>query len=124
MFLKGDALLGTTEAEQPQLVKALLVHTGVHPADAIQGVVMENHDLPVPGKLHVQLHAIADLGCQPESLQGVLRHALVLTVQAAVSKASAVEGSLLPLGDAAGGQQKQGQTDCRRTSAADQGGLF
>lgn len=54
-----------------QLLECKFVHTAVHAAHTVQRVVVEHHDLPVPGELDIQLHAVAGLRRRAERGQAV-----------------------------------------------------
>ena len=119
-----DALLRAAEIEELEFVIALLVHTRVHTADAVERVVMEDDDLAVLRQLHVELRPVARAPGEAEGLQRVLGHGFILAVQAAVGEVPPPEGSLLPLGGAARGQQEHRQPRRKRGAPADHGGFF
>ena len=82
-------------AQQPVAGKLLIGHLVdvlVHPAGAGDGAVMVDHHLAVPGQLQVELHAKAAPHRQVEGHEGVLRHTLVLVVEAPVGVVKPVKG--------------------------------
>ena len=95
------------------------MRSSVPQADAFEIVVVEDDDLAVLRQLDVQLHAVAGGGGQLESLEGILRHAPVAAVQAAMGEVAAPEGRFLSLGRPSGREQEDRQRDCRR-AAGDQ----
>ena len=111
---EGDGLVGAAETQLAQLAERKLVHARVHAAYAVERIIVEHDDLPVLGKLHIQLDAVARLGGETECLQRVLRHALVAAVQTAVGAVRAHKGRSLPLRGRAGGDKEERGTACRR----------
>ena len=108
---QGDRLLCAAQTHPAQLLECKFVHTAVHAAHTVQRVVVEHHDLPVPGELDIQLHAVAGLRRRAERGQAVLRHRLILRMQAPVRVVYAVHQLLLRLAVAARPQKKPQQND-------------
>ena len=96
----------------------------MYTADAIQGIVVENHNLPILGQLNIQLHTVARAPCQAESLERVLRNAPVLAVETTMGKVSPDEGGLLAICGSTRREKKHRQACRHNSTGAEKRGSF